>query len=209
MDWPSIPRTWLVKLGIKLLVEEVLALEEGGFKVQQGGALSSQWQFQVFWSMPPPRSQFPIHTKFPDSHHSFQNNYQICRTLDILSIKHRNMWLSVALMNDYYISKIHAIPYPRYRCVIFLATRKDKSYCVSFTDYPTCTCPNFVKMALEALGKKQQWKYCKHVYYILRYLYKMDYKEDLFMHASNYSFNEVMHILKLANIVEQAWEVKL
>ena len=40
LDWPIVPNTWSVKIGTNLLREEVLALEDVGFQLQQREALS-------------------------------------------------------------------------------------------------------------------------------------------------------------------------
>ena len=104
-------------------------------------------------------------------------------------------------MNKCQVMNVSAIPYPGYGVVITLDNGKAKVYYVFITDFPSCTCPSFVKMMSGALGKRLQWIYCKHMYYILRYLCKMDYKVDTFMHAPSYSYNEVMRILELAAVI--------
>ena len=38
--WPTIPKTWLVKIGMNLSKEKVFALEDAGFQLQQSEALS-------------------------------------------------------------------------------------------------------------------------------------------------------------------------
>jgi len=202
VDWPAVPMAWPVKRGTNLTMKEVLALEEAGFQLQQRGALSPRRKFQVSMDMPLPRSHFPIQPN-PTSYNTFRHGYAIRRSMDPPSIEQRNKWSSTALMNNCYVSKLDALPYPGWGCVITLVTGKDKSYCVTFTGLPGCSCPGFLKMQSEALGKKGKWLYCKHVYYILRYLCKLDYQKDLFMHAPSYSFNEVIRILELANIVEK------
>ena len=70
VDWPAVPMTWPVKVGTNLTVQEVLALEEAGFQLQQRGALSPRRQFQVSMDMPLLRSQFPMPSN-PDSFHTF------------------------------------------------------------------------------------------------------------------------------------------
>jgi hypothetical protein len=44
--------------------------------------------------------------------------------------------------------------------------------------------------------------YCKHMYYIFRYLCKVDYTVETFIHAPSFSFKEIIHILEFAHIVE-------
>ena len=104
-------------------------------------------------------------------------------------------------MSNCQVTNVTAIPYPGYGVVITLDSGKGKVYYISITDFPSCTYPSFVKMMSGALEKRLQWIYCKHVYYIFRYLCKMDLKVDTFMHAPSYSYNEVMQVLELAAVI--------
>lgn len=47
---------------------------------------------------------------------------------------------------------------------------------------------------------EEKWVYCKHLYCMFKFLYKVDYVKDKFMHAPMYTYNEVMRVL---DIVEQ------
>ena len=58
LDWPAIPRTWPVKVGTNLSREEVFALEDAGFQLQQRGAMSPQRSFISLLDMPIHREQF-------------------------------------------------------------------------------------------------------------------------------------------------------
>jgi hypothetical protein len=53
-------------------------------------------------------------------------------------------------------------------------------------------------------GKNDPWVSCKHLYYVSKYLCKVDYATNNFIHAPTFSYNEVMHLLELAGVVEQA-----
>ena len=44
--------------------------------------------------------------------------------------------------------------------------------------------------------------YCKHLYYVFRFLYKVDYESDKFIYAPTYTYNEVMQLLELISIIE-------
>ena len=105
-------------------------------------------------------------------------------------------------MDNCQVTNVIAIPYPGYGVVITLNSGKGNVYRITITDIPSCTCPSFVKMMSGALRKRLQWIYCKHVYYILWYLYKMDYKVDTFMHAPSYSYNKVMRVFELVGVIE-------
>ena len=54
------------------------------------------------------------------------------------------------------------------------------------------------------MGKKGQWVSCKHLYYVFRYLCKVDYAIDKIIHAPTFNCNEVMHLLKLVGVAKLA-----
>ena len=203
LDWPALPSTWPVKMGTNLTREEVFALEDAGFQLQQRGAMSPRQMFISSLDMPIPRSQFHVPAN-PDSHRTIRGSSTIRRSSEAPTAEHRNQWESASFMNNCQVTNVTAIPYPGYGIVITLDSGKGNDYYVTITDISSCTCPSFVKMMSGALGKRLQWIYCKHVYYIFRYLCKMDYKVDTFMHAPSYSYNEVMRILELAAVIQPA-----
>ena len=57
-------------------------------------------------------------------------------------------------------------------------------------------------MKSKTLEKKDQQRYCKHVYYIFQYFCKINYKVDVFMHAPSFNYNEVNWVFELAKIAE-------
>jgi hypothetical protein len=195
VDWPEIPVVWPVKIGTNLTRQEVLSLEEAGFQLQQRGALSPRRQFQAACNWPLPRSHFKAPAD-PNAHPTLRGGHSIRRNSDAPTVEHRNKWESAALMDHCGITGVTTIPYPGYGCVVTLNTGNDKLYRVTIGCFPECSCPDFIKMLSETLGKNKQWKYCKHMYYVLRYMCKMDPKEHSFMHAPSYSFDEVMEILE-------------
>jgi hypothetical protein len=44
--------------------------------------------------------------------------------------------------------------------------------------------------------------YCKHLYYVFRFLCKVVYNNNKLIHAPMYSYNEVMQLLELANVIK-------
>ena len=79
---------------------------------------------------------------------------------------HKNIWESAGLMDGYYVVGVTAIPYPSFDVIIHIVSKEDIAYRVTIGDIPHCTCPNFMKMSSQALGKKGKWVYCKHLYYV-------------------------------------------
>jgi hypothetical protein len=105
-------------------------------------------------------------------------------------------------MEGYYVVGVIAIPYPGFGVIINIVSKHDITYHVTIGDIPHCTCPDFTKISAHALGKKGKWMYCKHFYYVFRFLCKVDSDSDKFIHAPTYTYNEVMRLLELAGIVE-------
>ena len=97
---------------------------------------------------------------------------------------------------------ITAIPYLGYEMIIDIVSKEDITYRITIGDIPHCMCPDFTKMSSQALGKKGKWVYCKHLYYVFRFLCKVDYESDKFIYAPTYTYNEVMRLLELAGVVE-------
>lgn len=55
-------------------------------------------------------------------------------------------------------------------------------------------------MPSQALGNKG--KYYKHLYYVFRFLYKVEYDNNKFNNAPTYTYNRVMQLLEMAGVVE-------
>lgn len=59
-------------------------------------------------------------------------------------------------------------------------------------------------MSSLATGKRGQWVSCKDLYYVIRYLCKIDYATEEFIATPTFSYNEVVCLLELVGVVEQA-----
>ena len=75
------------------------------------------------------------------------------------------------------------------------------AYQVTIGMFPTCSCPDFVNMVVSAIGGRQQYVNCKHLYYLYKYFCKMDVYKDKFIQAPSYSFNELKLLLLRAGII--------
>jgi len=80
----------------------------------------------------------------------------------------------------------------RFGVLINIISKEDNTYCVTIGDIPHCTCFDFNKMSSQYLGNKEKWVYCKHLYYVFRFLCKVNYDSDKFIYTPTYSYNEVM-----------------
>ena len=67
LDWHVIPSPWHVKIGTNLSRQEVLALEDDGFLLQQKEVLSHRRRFSTSAMLPIPRTDFHMPLT-PDNH---------------------------------------------------------------------------------------------------------------------------------------------
>ena len=44
--------------------------------------------------------------------------------------------------------------------------------------------------------------HCRHLYYVFRFLCKVEYNNDKFVHAPTYVYREVVRVLELVGVVE-------
>jgi hypothetical protein len=77
----------------------------------------------------------------------------------------------------------------------------EKVYQIIIDHFSKSTCPEFVNMPIASIGKQGQFVNCKHLYYMLCYFRKMNFKDDKFIHSPSFSFNEVMQFLVQAQII--------
>ena len=113
LDWPTVPNTWPVKMGTNLSREEVLALEDAEFQLQQKEELSPRRRLSTIPTLPIPCSHFSMPLN-PDAHLTFRFGKSVRRNLTTPTADHKNKWESVGLMDGYYVVGVTAIPYPGY-----------------------------------------------------------------------------------------------
>ena len=96
------------------------------------------------------------------------------------------------------------LPFPGLEAIVSLQTGSEPNqnmYRIVVGMYPSCLCPDFISMAISAIGGREQYVNCKHLYYLFRYFYKMDVNEDKFIHAPSYSFNKLKLVLVKVGII--------
>lgn len=118
-----------------------------------------------------------------------------------LTANYKNNSENARLMDNYNVIGVTATPNPCFRVIINIVSKEDITYCVIIGDILHCTCMDFIKMSSHALGKKGKWVYYKHSCYVFRFMCKMDYESDKFIHAPTYTHNEVMRLPELASFV--------
>jgi hypothetical protein len=114
-----------------------------------------------------------------------------------LMAHHESKWENAKVVDDYYVVGVRVIPYPRYGVLIYIVSSEDIAYSVAIGKILLCTCPNFIKISYWLLGRKG-----KHLSYVFKFLCKVDYNSDKFIHAPTYSYNEVMQLLELVGVIE-------
>jgi hypothetical protein len=141
--------------------------------------------------------------KNPDAYPTVRNNRTIRRIANAPTTEQRNKWESAANVRGQIVG-VTLLPFPGLGAIVALETGTDTNkniYRITMGMFPTCTCPDFVNMVVSAIGGRQQYVNCKHLYYLYRYFCKMDIHEDKFMHAPSYSFNELKVLLVRAGII--------
>jgi hypothetical protein len=194
---PDVPDVWPVLTGTNLILQEILALEEGGFQLQQRQDVSPRRLFGDSSNVASSMAEFPTPAQ-ADQYPTLRFGKKIRRSNNGPCVKQRNKWEST-LNVDGQITSVTMIPYPGIRCMILFQSQKKakvEEYRITINTFPSCTCSNFVEMSGRALGKRRTWVNCKHLYFIFRVTCNLDQYQDIFIHAPSLSFNEVKHLLK-------------
>ena len=135
--------------------------------------------------------------KNSDVHPTVRNNKAIRRIANAPTAEQRNKWESVANIRGKILG-VTLLLHLGLGAIVELETDiacNKNAYRVTMGQFPTCTCPDFVNMAVSGIGGRQQYVNCKHLYYLYRYFCKMDIQKDKFIHAPSYSFSEVKELL--------------
>ena len=126
LDWPTVPNTWPVKMDTNLSREEVLALEDAGFQLQQREALSPRRRLSTIPTLPIPRLHFCMPLNL-DAHPTFRFG-KIMRFPTTPTGDYKNKWESAGLMDGDYVVGVTAIPYPGYGVIIDIFSKEDITY---------------------------------------------------------------------------------
>ena len=150
----------------------------------------------VLWTHPRPTNA----ERIP----SLRNGKQVRRSCKAPTENHRNQWESARNVTGS-ITVVNLLPYPGLGAIITLSSGTDsneKVYNITLCNFPSCTCPHYGSMNGTSIGKRGMYINCKHLYYIFRYLCKLDYKKDTFIHAPTLSWDEVKQVLLAAGIIK-------
>ena len=123
------------------------------------------------------------------------------RNLTTLMVDHKNKWESVGLMDNYNVVGIFVTPYPRLGVLINIVSKEDIAYYVTIGDVPHCTCPDSTKMSSQSLEGKKDGCTTSILILVFRFLCKVDYDSEKFIHAPTFTNNKAMRLLELDIVV--------
>ena len=161
MDWPTIPNTWPMKIGTKLTRQEILALEEVGFQLEEHGEISPREHFGG-----PSTTSMDIinHPKLanPNDYATTWYGKVVRCNLKAPVVDHYNKWKSASQ-----IQNVTEVLYPGFGRVFTIdggIYPSKKLYHTTISKFCDCSCVDFINMYVATLGKKEQWVNCKHSY---------------------------------------------
>jgi hypothetical protein len=120
----NVPNTWPVKIYTNLSKEEVLALEDAGFQLQQREALSPRRKLSTIAALLIPCSHFSMPPN-PDAHPTFRFGKTVRHNPTTPLANNKNKWESAGLMEGYYVVGVTAIPYPGFGVIINIVSKYD------------------------------------------------------------------------------------
>lgn len=77
-------------------------------------------------------------------------------------------------MDGYYVVGVTTISYLGIGCIVNIVSKEERNYLVLIANNPQCIYLDFARMSSMRVGKRVQWVCCKHLYYVFRYLCKVD-----------------------------------
>ena len=202
LDWLEVPKVWSVLFGTNLNREETLLLQHAGFCLQERPVLLPRQLFNMSKVFSPILYDHPL-PKNSNVHPTLRNNKAIRRIANAPTAKQRNKKESVGNITGQ-ILEVTLLPLSGLGGIVELETGSaynKNAYRVTMGQFSTCMCPDFVNMAVSAIGGRQQYVNCKHLYYLYRYFCKMDVNKDKFIHAPSYSFSELKELLVRAGMI--------
>jgi len=200
---PEIPDVWPVLTGTDLSRHEILELQEAGFNLQSTTPLSPRRLFAgsklfeaVLWTHPKPPNSDRVPT--------IRSGKSVRRNPKAPGEAHRNQWESARNVKVTIVG-VNLLPYPSLGAIVVLQSGVEpttNTYNITLCNFPACTCPHYHSMTSSAIGRRGMYVNCKHLYYVFRFLCKLDYKVDTFIHAPTLSMDEVQQILVAAGIIK-------
>jgi hypothetical protein len=202
LDWPQVPDVWHVLSGTNLTRQEILLLQDAGFKLQERPSISPRHMFMLSNLFAAPFFDHPGLPN-PDIHPTTRNSKSIRRNVNAPTAEHRNKWENACNIKGTVLG-VTILPFPGLGAIISLESGVEhdkKVYRITISHFHECTCPDFLNMAVVSIRKRAPYVNCKHLYYIFRYFCKMNCQDDKFIHSPSFSFNEVKQLFVEVQII--------
>ena len=179
-----------------------MLLQHAGFQLHERPSLLPKELFNMSKLCDPTIFDQPCPPN-PDAYPIIWNNRPIRRLPNAPTIQQQNKWESARNVRGKILG-VTLLPSPRLGAIVVLETEAHpikNVYRITLGQFSTCTCPDFVNMAVSTIGGRQQYVNCKHLYYLYKYFCKMHIHDQKFIHAPSYSFNKLKLILVSAWII--------
>jgi hypothetical protein len=180
-----------MKIGTNLSKKEILGFKKTGFQLPQRAVISPRRLFGTE-ELPFNLASFPTPASVDDCPKT-RSGKSIRRNSNAPSTKHANNYASALTLNGQ-IRKVRMVPHPGYGCIVTLdsgAPPKVKQYLITIGTFPECSCAFFKDMATKSLGRRGGWASCNYLYFVFTVIGSLKSKKNAFIHAPNFSFNEV------------------
>ena len=199
LDWRVVPNTWFMKIGTNLSRHKVLAFEYVGFQLQQKEVLSPRYRLSTIATLPIYWTDFRVSLD-PDA-------IQVQKDSVLQSRSTNGRWqkqmrerrthgrLLCGWSNCHSISKIWSLNQHRLQ-------RGHHISCHN-CEHATLYVPWLHENVISVFGKERKMDVLQtSLLCMFRFLCKVDYGSDKFIHAPTYSYNEVRQLLELAVLVD-------
>lgn len=98
----------------------------------------------------------------------------------------------MGLMDGYYVLGVIAISHLEFGVIINIVLKEDNSSHVTIGENPHYGSHDFNNIVLSSFEKKGNWVYRKHVYYMFKFISKVDNKNYKFNHTSTYIYDKIV-----------------
>jgi len=112
----------------------------------------------VLFDQPPPPNA--------DVYPTVRNSRTIRRIPNAPSVEQQNKWKSTSNVKGQIVA-VTLLPFLGLGAIVSLQTGSEHSrnvYKITLDMFPTCTCLDFVSMTVSAIGGRQKYVNCKHLY---------------------------------------------
>ena len=192
---------WPLKMAMNLSRLEVLMLEDTKFQLQKREAFSSCHRFSTIATIPIPWSHFKVPQNLgahPISTFPKTMCWNPATLTNNIKKQTRDHWTHGRIL------------YCWSHCLSIFMIWSDNQHCIQGGHclpcynwrHPTVHVPKLHQNVLLGFEKERERVYYKHLYYVFKFLCKVDYNNDKFIYTQTYAYNKLIRLLELAGVVE-------